>query len=106
MKEIQETIPLEFNFEREVAFMRIIKANLRAHGFDCFVVCPSAVVDLCTPRMIVMEVGRGGRGGEGKGRGREWESVLKLEGREKEVAKGKHVLLVSWDCEVSNGQKK
>ena len=68
VKEIQETIPLEFNFDREVAFMRVIRANLRAHGFDGLVVVPRAVVDLCTPRMIVMEVGGVGTGGGEKGR--------------------------------------
>ncbi|XP_002963711.2 uncharacterized protein LOC9655240 [Selaginella moellendorffii] len=54
VKEIQATIPLEFNFEREVWFMLRIKSSLETHGFSR-IVCPSPIENLCTQRLIVME---------------------------------------------------
>eukprot|EP00850_Spirogloea_muscicola_P014624 SM000106S13972 [mRNA] locus=s106:464238:466947:+ [translate_table: standard] len=54
VREIQRTIPLEFDFTREVWFMQKIKQSLRQAGFDS-IVCPAPVLPLCAPRMIVME---------------------------------------------------
>ncbi|CAI5970962.1 unnamed protein product [Closterium sp. NIES-65] len=54
VKEIQQTIPNEFNFQREAAFMTTVRHNLACRGFHQ-VVCPTPVLDLCTRRMIVME---------------------------------------------------
>eukprot|EP00850_Spirogloea_muscicola_P007159 SM000035S13139 [mRNA] locus=s35:689645:692460:+ [translate_table: standard] len=54
VREIQSTIPLEFDFTREVWFMQKIKQSLQQAGFDS-IVCPAPVLPLCAPRMIVME---------------------------------------------------
>ncbi|CAI5533334.1 unnamed protein product [Closterium sp. Naga37s-1] len=54
VKEIQQTIPNEFNFQREAAFMTTVRHNLACRGFHQ-VVCPTPVLSLCTRRMIVME---------------------------------------------------
>ncbi|KAJ7556254.1 hypothetical protein O6H91_05G076200 [Diphasiastrum complanatum] len=54
VKEIQTTIPLEFDFEREVWFMSSIKQSLEAHGFDR-IVCPMPFTELCAKRLIIME---------------------------------------------------
>eukprot|EP00850_Spirogloea_muscicola_P023373 SM000352S13421 [mRNA] locus=s352:39871:42492:+ [translate_table: standard] len=54
VREIQRTIPLEFDFTREVWFMQQIKQSLQQAGFDS-IVCPAPVLPLCAPRMIVME---------------------------------------------------
>ncbi|CAI7835291.1 unnamed protein product [Closterium sp. NIES-54] len=59
VKEIQQTIPNEFNFQREAAFMTTVRHNLACRGFHQ-VVCPTPVLSLCTRRMIVMEVRKGG----------------------------------------------
>ena len=47
-------IPLEFDFEREVELMLSIRESLRLGGHDTVLV-PRPVVELCSPRMIVME---------------------------------------------------
>ncbi|CAM6044483.1 unnamed protein product [Sphagnum compactum] len=54
VKEIQATIPLEFDFLREVWFMVEIKRSLEANGFNQ-IVCPAPMLDLCAKRLIVME---------------------------------------------------
>ncbi|KAL2624182.1 hypothetical protein R1flu_008427 [Riccia fluitans] len=54
VREIQKTIPLEFDFEREMMFMSKIRLNLEQSGFDR-IVCPKPVVDLCAKRLLVME---------------------------------------------------
>ncbi|CAM6100827.1 unnamed protein product [Calypogeia fissa] len=54
VREIQKTIPLEFDFEREVWFMTTVKRNLEKGGFDR-IVCPEPVPDLCATRLLVME---------------------------------------------------
>ncbi|GBG63095.1 hypothetical protein CBR_g36582 [Chara braunii] len=54
VKEIQTTIPLEFDFLREVSFMNTIGSNLKRNGV-VDVVCPRPWKELCAPQMIVME---------------------------------------------------
>lgn len=54
VKEIQATIPLEFDFSREVWFMTNIKRSLEEGGFDQ-IKCPQPILDLCSQRLIVME---------------------------------------------------
>lgn len=54
VKEIQSTIPLEFDFERETWFMETIKRNLEKNNFR-HIVCPTAYLNLCTKRLIVMQ---------------------------------------------------
>lgn len=54
VKEIQATIPLEFDFKREVWFMTNVKRSLEEHGFNQ-VKCPQPILDLCSDRLIVME---------------------------------------------------
>lgn len=54
VKEIQNTIPLEFNFEREVWFMRAIKGSLEANDFKQ-IVCPLPCTEFCTKKLIVMQ---------------------------------------------------
>lgn len=54
VKEIQSTIPLEFNFEREVWFMNAIKNSLEVNGFDQ-IVCPCPYPEFCSKRLIVMQ---------------------------------------------------
>ncbi|KAG0609237.1 hypothetical protein M758_8G168900 [Ceratodon purpureus] len=54
VKEIQATIPLEFDFNREVWFMTNIRRSLKEGGFDR-IKCPEPILDLCSGRLIVME---------------------------------------------------
>ncbi|MCO5606706.1 hypothetical protein L7F22_060896 [Adiantum nelumboides] len=54
VKEIQNTIPLEFNFEREVRFMGAIKGSMEANQVKQ-IVCPSSHTEYCTKKLIVME---------------------------------------------------
>lgn len=54
VKEIQSTIPLEFDFEREAWFMETIKRNLEKNNFR-HIVCPTPYLNLCTKRLIVMQ---------------------------------------------------
>lgn len=54
VKEIQSTIPLEFNFEREVWFMNAIKTSLEVNGFKQ-IACPFPCTEFCSKRLIVME---------------------------------------------------
>jgi len=54
VKEIQSTIPLEFDFEREAWFMETIKRNLEKQNFR-HIVCPIPYLNLCTKRLIVMQ---------------------------------------------------
>ena len=55
VKEIQSTILLVFDFEPEAWFMEMIKRNLEKHNFR-EIVCPIPYLDLCTKRLIVMQV--------------------------------------------------
>ncbi|GBG91635.1 hypothetical protein CBR_g52669 [Chara braunii] len=54
VKEIQTTIPLEFDFLREVSFMNTIGSNLKRNGV-VDIVCPRPWKELCAPQLIVME---------------------------------------------------
>ncbi|MCO5606252.1 hypothetical protein L7F22_060439 [Adiantum nelumboides] len=54
VKEIQNTIPLEFNFEREVRFMGAIKGSMEVNQVKQ-IVCPSSHTEYCTKKLIVME---------------------------------------------------
>ncbi|KAI5072552.1 hypothetical protein GOP47_0012658 [Adiantum capillus-veneris] len=54
VKEIQNTIPLEFNFEREVRFMDAIKESMEANQLNQ-IVCPSPHAEFCTKKLIVMQ---------------------------------------------------
>lgn len=54
VKEIQNTIPLEFNFEREVWFMDAIKDSMEANQFKQ-IVCPLPYKEFCTKKLIVMQ---------------------------------------------------
>lgn len=54
VKEIQSTIPLEFDFKREVWFMNAIKKSLEDNGFNQ-IVCPFPLMELCSKRLIVMQ---------------------------------------------------
>ncbi|OAE28578.1 hypothetical protein AXG93_2175s1620 [Marchantia polymorpha subsp. ruderalis] len=54
VREIQKTIPLEFDFEREMYFMSKISSNLEVGGFDR-IVCPKPVVEFCAKRLLVMQ---------------------------------------------------
>ncbi|KAL3692088.1 hypothetical protein R1sor_005739 [Riccia sorocarpa] len=54
VREIQKTIPLEFDFQREMSFMSKIKSNLEQGGYNR-IVCPKPVVDLCAKRLLVMQ---------------------------------------------------
>ncbi|KAH7433361.1 hypothetical protein KP509_07G065200 [Ceratopteris richardii] len=54
VKEIRNTIPLEFNFEREIWFMDAIKKSMRDNQFGQ-IVCPSPCKEFCTKKLIVME---------------------------------------------------
>eukprot|EP00250_Pteridium_aquilinum_P011766 c20291_g2_i1 orf=270-2069(-) len=54
VKEIQNTIPLEFDFDREVWFMTSIKRSMEANGFTQ-IVCPLPYTEFCTKKLIVMQ---------------------------------------------------
>lgn len=54
VQEIQTTIPKEFDFNREVAFMTKIKESLEKNVTE-EVVCPYPFTELCAEQMIVMQ---------------------------------------------------